>query len=378
MKNVNQNNTQQPNISTISTAGNYIVQSSNNAFGDSAFMVHNKIKRTGFMFDCGSLSFMSRELSGIEDIFISHTHMDHFFGFDKLLRTAIINELSINIYGGEGIIRNVHGKIQGYTWNLIEDYNVSITVYELPDVAYLDGETFIDGVRFTSLNSFIGENFTEKFSIVSDLGDGFTFDYEIFDHGIKSLGYRIFEPNRWKINKKLLDELGLKSDRWVGEYVKILTDTNGNIDKLRALPKIEVTYKDGSLELKGCDELIKLGDYHVGKSISYVTDIAPTKNNIDNIVEFLGKSEISLIEGVFKDEDIDEAIAKNHLCIGMAKDILRRSNSVYGYIFHHSSRYKVESNFFQDFVLNDRFDKPLIQNKQNILTKLNNSKKNSD
>src|SRR6266487_5997046 len=64
------------------------------------------------------------------EVFVSHTHMDHFIGFDRLLRIALGRQKALRIYGPPGLIENVAGKLRGYTWNLVDDYPFTIDVRE--------------------------------------------------------------------------------------------------------------------------------------------------------------------------------------------------------------------------------------------------------
>lgn len=68
------------------------------------------------------------ELLRVSDVFVSHTHIDHFIGFDRLLRIVFGSDKVIRLYGPEGFIRNVEGKLAGFTWNLVDRYDESITL----------------------------------------------------------------------------------------------------------------------------------------------------------------------------------------------------------------------------------------------------------
>src|SRR5256714_7254212 len=64
------------------------------------------------------------------DAFVSHTHMDHFIGFDRLLRVALGRGKTLRLFGPPGLITNVTGKLRGYTWNLVDGYPLAIEVQE--------------------------------------------------------------------------------------------------------------------------------------------------------------------------------------------------------------------------------------------------------
>jgi ribonuclease Z len=48
-------------------------------------------------------------------VFVSHAHMDHFAGFDRLLRVTLGRDKSIALFGPAGFIDRVEHKLAGYT-----------------------------------------------------------------------------------------------------------------------------------------------------------------------------------------------------------------------------------------------------------------------
>jgi len=65
----------------------------NSPFGDPGLYLSFAFQRQAILFDAGDLSALSsRDILKIDNIFISHTHMDHFYGFDRILRTFLGKE----------------------------------------------------------------------------------------------------------------------------------------------------------------------------------------------------------------------------------------------------------------------------------------------
>jgi ribonuclease Z len=66
--------------------------------------------------------------------------MDHFIGFDYLLRVCLGRDCHISIFGPPGFHQQVENKINAYTWNLVENYmnDFAIHVMEVhPDYKLL-------------------------------------------------------------------------------------------------------------------------------------------------------------------------------------------------------------------------------------------------
>src|SRR3989339_2064660 len=95
----------------------------NDPFSDPGLFVTFLFQRRAFLFDLGELQALSsRDLLKVSHVFVSHTHVDHFIGFDQLLRILLGRQKDLYLFGPQGFIQNVEGKLAGYAWNLIRDY----------------------------------------------------------------------------------------------------------------------------------------------------------------------------------------------------------------------------------------------------------------
>src|SRR6476646_10643529 len=103
----------------------------NDCFGDPGVYVEVRWSKRALLFDLGENAALgSTRLLRASDLFVSHTHMDHFIGFDAVVRIALGRGKTLKLYGPPGLIDNVAGKLRGYTWNLIDGYPLIIETHE--------------------------------------------------------------------------------------------------------------------------------------------------------------------------------------------------------------------------------------------------------
>ncbi|WP_235726525.1 MBL fold metallo-hydrolase [Methylocaldum szegediense] len=129
----------------------------NDVFGDPAVYVDFLFEKRALLFDLGDLrNLATRKILKVRDIFVSHAHMDHFFGFDWLLRLCLGRDIRIRLFGPAGFLGQVEAKLAGYTWNLVENYDTDFTL----DVTEILSETEARSARFRCQSGFRRETAT--------------------------------------------------------------------------------------------------------------------------------------------------------------------------------------------------------------------------
>src|SRR5688572_27162298 len=101
----------------------------NGPTGDPVVYIDCLFQHRALLFDLGDIQQLPpRKILRVSDVFVSHAHMDHFMGFDWLLRVCLGRGLSIRLYGPPGFVDQVGHRLRAYTWNLVEGYDTDLTL----------------------------------------------------------------------------------------------------------------------------------------------------------------------------------------------------------------------------------------------------------
>ncbi|MFP4582077.1 MAG: ribonuclease Z [Desulfococcaceae bacterium] len=310
----------------------------NDAFGDPALFVPFVSRRRALLFDLGDLSALApRDLLKISHIFVSHTHMDHFVGFDGLIRRLLGRNRTLHLYGPDGFRDNVAGKLSGYTWNLTDRYaeSLNLVVHEVNSDRVRRTE-FRCRDRFRAKES---EEPTESPSFSDDLlvEPGLTVRAARLDHGIPCLGFSLSERFHIHVLPTALKDLGLKPGPWLSELKAALYREDP--------PDTTITARDGEGEATAfplgwlADRITRRSR---GQRVAYVTDVADTPENQKKILSLAENADHLFIEAAFREADRDQARAKHHLTARRAGWLAGRAGAARHTVFHFSPRYEGE------------------------------------
>lgn len=319
----------------------------NDPFGDPGAYIEFLFRSEAVLFDLGDIhSLPPRKLLKINAIFVSHTHMDHFIGFDHFLRLCLGREKQVCLFGPPGFNANVLGKISSYTWNLIENYTNNLDI-QVTEVIGDRKETF----RYRLQNGFQPERTGEAEIRNRVLMEGEFFDVKgiCLDHKIPCIAFALEEKDRVNIKKTGLLEMGLPTGQWLLDLKRKVLNKEPDDTPVRIWSR-----KDGSgLETeKSLGELKeKLVIISPGEKISYVTDVLYNEENCRRIIDFVRGSEVLFIEATFLDADSGRAREKYHLTARQAGDIARRSGVKRIILFHFSPKYQKCGNMLEEEAL---------------------------
>lgn len=312
----------------------------NDPLADPGLFIAFQFERRAMMFDLGDLTpLSSRDILRIRDIFISHGHIDHIYGFDRWLRTCVGREATIRIFGPPHTIDRIEHKLQGYTWNLAPTFAAELTLRV--------GEFAADGGgRIAEFR--LRERFRRR-----DLGNfsvpqGILVDEETFrvravelDHGIPCLAFALEEKAHVNVMKSALEAGGYRVGPWLRELR--LAVLRGDPPERPIMARRQVGERTVAVECPLGALRDTVLTVERGQRIVYVVDAAGHAANVARIVDFARDADVLFIETPFLAEDRALADAKKHLTAAAAGEMARMAGVRRLEPFHFSSRYAAEA-----------------------------------
>jgi len=308
----------------------------NDPFSDPGLFIPFFFERRALLFDLGDLSKLSaRDLLKVSHVFVTHTHMDHFIGFDTLLRLLLGRDKGIYLFGPSNFIQKIEAKLSAYTWNLIDNYENSLSI----NVTEIRGErVFIQS--FSSRNRFkpagVPQELSFKGSLLSE--QSFSVDAVVLDHKIDCIGLSLKEDFSINIIKEGLRELGLPVGPWLREFKKTIYEKRNPAQTFRVVwqDKDRVT-REKYFPLDELKE--RIARISPGQKITYIADMIGSPENIAKAVNLALEANHLFIEAPFLDKDRDVAQRKYHLTAREAGLIAARARVKELTPFHFSPRY---------------------------------------
>lgn len=309
----------------------------NRAFGDPGLYLDLKFERRAILFDIGDITALStRKLLRISDVFVSHTHMDHFSGFDHLLRVCLGRDTGVRVYGPSRFIAQLEHKLAAYTWNLVENYQTDFVI-----VAHeIDERGRVQRARFRARGRFQREALPDTLAREGVLLEDPSFRVRTIaleHHDMVSLAFAFEESVHINVWKNRLEELGLPTGAWLTELKRQVRAGSPDDTPIR----VHWRTRDGSYERSFAlgDLKRKVLEFTPGQKVCYVTDAADSEHNRRELGAFVRNADLLFIEAVFLDADREHAERKAHLTARAAGGIARAAAVRFATPFHFSPRY---------------------------------------
>ena len=308
----------------------------NDPFEDPGVFVDFLHEKRAMLFDMGDLaSLTARKILRLTHAFVSHTHMDHFCGFDGLVRVMLGRPKQLNVFGPAGFIGKVEHKLGAYTWNLYDESSANFSI--------LAGEYDEDGTLSTASFSF-QDAFRRQALSSHQVHEGVILDETAYtvravhlDHRIPCLAFAIEEKQHLNVWRNRVAEMGLGIGPWLQDLKQAIRSGAPDETQITASWRSEGAVQEATHELGELRQLVKIS---AGQKIVYVTDIGFTPDNVDRVISLARDADYLFIEAPFLHADVAIAARKMHLTAHQAGTIAQRANTRRFELFHFSPRYE--------------------------------------
>jgi ribonuclease Z len=309
----------------------------NDPFSDPGLFVPLLFQGRALLFDLGELQGVSaRDVLKVTHVFVTHTHIDHFIGFDHLLRIRLGREKAVHVFGPPGLFKHVEGRLAGYVWNLVKDspHDFLLRATEVhPHRVFTRTYACRDGFEAR------GDTEETSFSGILLAEPSFRVEAAFLDHRIPCLGFSLVESFSVNIVKEELKEMGLPVGPWLTRFKKALHEGRDLKSVFR------VTWEDGGKVVRERPFVLgelaeKISRIHPGQKIAYVTDIIGSPENSRRVIRLAEGADHLFIEAGFLECDRDVAREKYHLTAREAGEWAGMAGVKDFTLFHFSPRYR--------------------------------------
>ena len=288
------------------------------------------------LLDAGDLSSLSaRHLLRVGLVAISHAHMDHWAGFDRLLRLLIGREKRLPLVGPGGFAQRLFHKLQAYTWNLVDRIPADL-VLEVTEV--VPGPSW-PRCRFRLHGGFQPEPLPPQGAapdgVVLDLGP-LRLRAGVLDHGTPCLGFALEEAAHLNVWRNRLAEQGLPTGPWLAGLKAAVLAGLGDAHPIRVYARAS---EAEAAPVRPLGALRGLVGITPGQRLAYLTDFADRPENRATAVALARGADILFIEAPFAAEDAKLALDRCHLTTRAAGEIAHAAGARRVEPFHFSPRY---------------------------------------
>lgn len=307
----------------------------NGPFEDPALFIPFFFEKRALLFDLGDLyQLPPRELLKITHAFVTHTHMDHFAGFDALLRIFLGRDKVLHLFGPPPFLRNVEGKLAGYTWNLVENY----------DDAFVLRATEVHPDHTLTQVYPCNKAFRPNQIPLKRNSDGTLLKESAFsvhaihlDHKIPCLAFMLKERFHINIMKDRLKRLHIPVGPWLRQLKEALYEEYDPAESFHVVWEENGEKKEAGFRLGALAE--QIARVSPGQKIVYIVDVIFTPENIEKMIDFARNADQLFIEAAFLDAEEDVARRKYHLTAKQAGIVARKAGVKHFTLCHFSPRY---------------------------------------
>ncbi len=297
----------------------------NGSTGDPVLFIDYPGKDDALLFDGGENCRLSlKRLADLEAVFISHHHVDHFIGLDRIVRANMDRDKILHLFGPENTITKVYDRIRSYEYPYFPFQKIVLRVTEvLPD--RLRTGLLECTRRFPEP---VIEERAWKGPLLHE-NDYLQVEAAFTDHTVPGLAFALVEKVGYHPDPEKLARGTLRPGGWVQEVLRRLRadepqDTLLEID-------------GGSFSLRALAE----NYFSISPStrVAYITDTALSDTSRPGLLRLAHKATRLYCDSFYAQAQMKQAQQYRHMTATQAGELARAARVDQLILIHFSQRY---------------------------------------
>ena len=198
----------------------------NGSGGDPCLYLDFPGKDNAILFDTGEISSLPDALvADVGVILYSHFHMDHFVGFDRVMRLNVDRNKTIRVFGPPGTATRLGARLGSYQYHRFPFMKLRFEVMEIDEPPADAPPTLAREARVTRFdcqNDFVAEPVTPdkplllKKGVCMETAD-FRLHFVFVSHSVVCINYAMELKPGWIFDREQAADGVLKSGEWVNQ-----------------------------------------------------------------------------------------------------------------------------------------------------------------
>lgn len=298
----------------------------NGSTGDPVLYIDYPGRNDALLFDAGdNASLAMARLADLEAVFITHHHVDHFIGFDRIVRANIDRDKTLKVYGPKGTISKLYNRIKSYEYPYFPFQKIVLDIHELL-------EHRIRSARLECTQRFPRPKIDESAWAEPLIYENDVLKVEAVhvDHTVPCLAFALVEKSSPMLDEARLATSAIPRGAWIGETLKRL--------RQGAPPETLIRVDGGPQTLGALSEACFTASPET--RIAYVTDTAWSESVQPALLQLATGARRLYCDSFYAQEHLRQAETHRHMTAVQAAEFARAAGVQELVLIHFSGRYE--------------------------------------
>jgi ribonuclease Z len=297
----------------------------NGSTGDPVLFIDYPGKDDAFLFDAGDNARLdAARLADLRAVFVTHHHIDHFVGFDRILRANLDRDKVLHVFGPADTIRRLHARVTSYEHPYFPFQKLVLAVHEV----------WPDRTRTGLLEC--AKHFPEPRveeapwrGLVIYENDDLKVEAAHADHSVPCLSFALVERTGYHADPAKLASGVLRPGRWVTEVLGLL--------RTGADAQTPLEIDGGRFTLAALAE----GYFSVsgGGRVAYITDTAWTDASRPGLLRLASRARRLYCDSYYAQAQAKRAVLHRHMTAPQAAEVAKLAKVEELVLIHFAPRY---------------------------------------